>query len=110
MLQAICKNEPRTLRAYVAEEALDRDDPATLFSDLQTCGCACGLVGSLIYYVDTRNFYDEHYAEIEDLREDWEANTGEAIKIKGDLKNFFAWFAFEETAYRMAIDDLGLET
>jgi len=108
-LKAICENEPRTIRAFVAEEALDHDDPATFFNDLQNHGCVCGMVGSLIYYTDTQYFYDEHYAEIEDLREDWEANTGEAIKINGDLKNFFAWFAFEETAYRMASEDLGLD-
>jgi len=102
VLRAICKNESGTVRAFVAEEALDRDCPSTLFSDLQNCGCACGLVGSLIYYVDTRNFYDEHYDDIEELREDGEASTGEPLKINDDLKNFFAWFAFEETAYRMA--------
>jgi hypothetical protein len=30
------------------------------------------------------------------------------ITINGDLKNFFAWFAFEETAREMA-DTLGLD-
>ncbi len=109
MLEAICKNEPGTIRAAVAEEALDRGDPSMIFEDLPNCGCTCGLVGSLIHYVDTQNFYDDHYAEIEKLRKEWEANTGKPFKIKGDLKGFFAWFAFKETVYRMAIDDLGLE-
>ena len=109
VLKEICKAEPRTLRSAVAEEALHYDDPFQFFHDLQNYGCACGMVGSLIYHVDTRDFYDEHYAEIEGLREDWEAAMGEQIKINGDLKNFFAWFAFEETAYRMAMDDLGLD-
>ena len=109
MLMAICNVEPLTLRSAVAEEALHYDDPFQFFHDLLSYGCACGMVGSLIYHVDTRDFYDEYYAEIEELREDWEASMGEPIKIKGDLKNFFAWFAFEETAYRMAMDDLQLE-
>jgi hypothetical protein len=46
--------------------------------------------------------------EIEDLREEYEDNVGEPLRINGDLKNWFAWFAFEETAYRMA-NDVGLE-
>jgi len=71
MLKAICKDEPSTIRAAVAEEALDDNGPAMFFDDLQNCGCTCGLIGSLIYYVDTGNFYDEHYDEIEELREEW---------------------------------------
>lgn len=111
MLKAICKNESGTLRAAVAEEALDyHSEPMAFFHDLQNCGCACGLVGSLIYYADTHAFFDAHYDEIEELREEYESNMGEAIRIQGDLKNFYAWFSFEETAYRMAADDLGLES
>ena len=26
------------------------------------------MIGSLIYYKDTHNFYDEHYYEIEEIR------------------------------------------
>ena len=108
-LKEVFENEADTIRTAVAEEALDHDDPASFFNDLQSHGYISGMVGGLIYYTDTQAFYDEHYAEIEELREDWEENTGEPLKIKGDLKNFLAWFAFEVTAYRMAIDELGLE-
>jgi len=108
-LKEIFENEADTIRAAVSEEALDHDDPALFFDDLQSYGCISGLVGSLIYYTDTQAFYDAHYAEIEQLREDWEDDSGEPLKVQGDLKNFFAWFAFEKTAYRMAINDLSLE-
>lgn len=60
-----------------------------------------------MWYTDTHAFFDEHYAEIEGLREQYEDNIGEALRINGDLKNFLAWFAFEETAYRMA-EEMGL--
>jgi len=30
------------------------------------------------------------------------------LTIKGDLKNYLAWFAFEEVAYQMA-EELGFE-
>ncbi len=36
------------------------------------------------------------------MRQEWEDSIGEPIRIKGDLKNFLAWFAFEEIAYQMA--------
>ena len=65
-------------------------------------GCGSGMIGSLCWYSDTRAFFDKHYDEIEELREDFEDSIGQPIAIKGDLKNFFARFAFEEVAYRIA--------
>jgi len=60
------------------------------------------MVSGLIYYSETHAFFDQHYEEIEDLRIATEEEIGEPLKIKGDLKNFLAWFAFEETAYQLA--------
>ena len=34
---------------------------------------------------------------------------GEALCIQGDLKNALAWFAFEETAYRIGYSKLDLD-
>jgi hypothetical protein len=62
----------------------------------------------LVYYSDTHAFFDKHYDEIEELRGDWEDSVGQPLAIKGDLKNFLAWFAFEEVAYQMA-EELGFE-
>ena len=107
-LEMIVENEPQTLRAAVAREALNHDDPAEFFSDLQNHGCVSGLVSSLIYYTDTHAFFDKYYEEIEDLRCEYEEETGVQINIQHDLKNFLAWFAFEETAYQMA-SELELE-
>ncbi len=57
----------------------------------------------LVYYTDTRQFYDDYYHEIETLRQEWEENTGESPIPKqcGDLKNALAWFGYEETARRI---------
>jgi len=60
------------------------------------------MVGKLIYYKDTHAFYDKYYAEIEVLREEYEELIGEPLNIKNDLKNFLAWFAFEQVAYQLA--------
>lgn len=109
-LLKISKELENSIRKEVALEALDHsyENPADFFQDLLQYGCACGMIGSLIYYVDTRNFYDKYYQEIEGLRWEFEENTGEPLQIKGDLKNFYAWFGFEETAYQLA-NELELE-
>ena len=101
-LKKILRDEPRTLKAEVAQEALDQEDIPCFFKDLAQGGCISGMVGSLIYYSDTAKFYDKHYDEIEGLREDYEEETGEPLQAKGDLKNWFAWFAFEQTAWALA--------
>jgi len=109
-LQEIADQKEITIEKEVAIEALYReDDIKTFFSDLLQFGCICGMIESLVYTSDTHNFYDSHYYEIEELREEFENSIGEPIPIKGDLKNFFTWFAFEQTAYKMANEfELGI--
>ncbi len=61
------------------------------------------MVSDLIYYHDTHAFYDKHYHEIEDLRKEFESSIKQPIiPTDLDLKNFLAWFAFEETARSIA--------
>jgi len=104
LLQQICKDNPGSIQSAVAQEVLDYDDPQSFFSDLQQHGCVSGMVNSLIYYSDTHAFYDKHYSEIEELRTDYEESTGEPLQIKGDLKNYLAWFTFEQMAYELGND------
>ncbi|PCI77818.1 MAG: hypothetical protein COB20_07105 [SAR86 cluster bacterium] len=107
-LQDIINSKPNSLQAAVASEALDHEDIKCFFSDLLQHGCISGMIGSLIYYTDTHTFFDAHYDAIEELRQEYQDNIGEPLEIKENLKNFLAWFAFEETAYQMALE-LGLE-
>jgi len=107
-LQAIASETENTIEKQVAIEALSCEDIKHFFEGLLNNGCVSGWVNSLVYYADTYEFYDTHYKQIEELREDFEDSIGEPIKIEGDLKNFFAWFAFEQVAYTMA-NELELE-
>ena len=107
-LERISNHHPWDIEGHVAREALDRDCPETFFSDLLSHGCVCGMVGSLVYYYDTHAFFDRHYDEIEEMREEFEKYTGEALSIRGDLKNHLAWWAFEARAWEMA-QELGLD-
>jgi hypothetical protein len=98
-----------SLKACVIDYALDEDNPKVWFTDLLEHGCQSGMIGGLIYYYDTAKFYDKHYDEIEELREEYEEDFGAPLTIKGDLKNWFAWFAFEETARKIFENDFDLE-
>ena len=100
------------LKAYVSQYALDElenyDNIEDWFSDLLQHGCSSGMVGGLIYYSDTHKFYDDYYEDIEDLRNEYEEMLGETLKPEYDLKNWYAWFGFEETARKLA-DELELD-
>lgn len=72
------------------------------FNNLLNYGTNNGSIRRLICYTDTHAFFDEHYDEIEDLREEYEENVGEPLHIKGDLKDFMAKFGYEETAKKLA--------
>ena len=57
------------------------------------------MVGSLIYYQDTHEFYEKHYHEIEEIRGELaEQDIEICLPSLSDLKNFFAWMSFEEKA------------
>lgn len=115
----------REVKNICEEESENYDDGIRGFiKDLQEGGCSSGLVGSLIYYEDTVSFYNNFKNEIQELINDCVQEMGYdnqfdfilslngAKDIIGDssifklqnneqLKNLLAWFAFEETAFRM---------
>jgi hypothetical protein len=107
-LKDIIETEPNTIKALVATEAIDYHDIKDFFKDLLSHGCQSGMIGSLIYYSDTHEFFDTHYREIEELRYEYEQDFGMPLQPNGDLKNWFAWFAFEETA-RKLVDELKID-
>ena len=110
VLATIAYNEQWTIRAYVAEEALkhDTDYLAGFFRDLAQWGCVSGMVSSLVWYSQTHAFFDTFYDEIMEMLEDFH-NEGIPFKCTGeDLKNRLAWLSFEQVAWTMAQNDLGL--
>jgi phosphoribosyl 1,2-cyclic phosphodiesterase len=103
-LKTIALTPKPCLAREVAIEALDHDTPeeiASFFENLLQYGCVSGMVTSLIYYSDTEAFFDEHYHEIMELKEEYEDMLGQPMQIPYHLKNHLAWFAFEETARRL---------
>ena len=106
-LETIRDAEMGSIKVRVIEEAMDSGDIKSFFEELLRYGCSSGMIGSLIYYADTHEFYDTYYSEIEDIRLQIETEMGEPLKIEGDLKNSLAWTAFEWEAYNLACE-LGL--
>ena len=103
-LKIIISEQPFSIRAHVAQVALEYegDHIERFFSDLFKQGCQSGMISCLIYYADTHQFYDTYYHEIEDIRYQLEDELGISLQPKGDLKNWYAWLAYEETAKQIA--------
>ena len=108
LLHTIATDDSLSIKSEVAKVALDYCSIESFFSDLLHHGCISGMVSSLVYYYDTHAFFNKHYNEIEELRDEFEESTGETLQVQGDLMNFYAWFAFEETARKLA-REMGIE-
>jgi len=83
-------------------------------SDLRRGGCVSGIIGALCYYSDTNKFHDDFESDIWDLLSENAEEQGMTIpefiaSLNGadnvgsieQHKNLLAWFAFEETAFRL---------
>jgi hypothetical protein len=108
------ENEEQGIARLVLQDMFDKsncsnqtdeefaDSLKTSFSDLLHYGSNNGSIARLIYYKDTNAFFDTHYDEIEELRNEYEDSAGESIIIKGDLKDFMARFGYETIARKLA--------
>jgi len=87
---------------------------AGFMRDLHYGGCQSGLVGALVYYSDTVKFHDEFEDDIWNLLYESAQDSGvniltyvgsmngaENVGTADQFKNLLAWFAFEETAFRL---------
>jgi len=108
---------------WLNEKATDYDSGIKgVLEDLFHGGCASGFVSDLIYYSDTIAFYRDHKDDIWDLaieqaEEVGHKNVFEMLAILNgtenvggtdQFENLMAWYAFEETARRLA-DRAGIE-
>jgi len=106
ILQNIIEKEPGTIQSFIAEEALNyTPNIDCFFEDLHGYGCQSGLIGSIVYHRDIDTFFDEHYEEIEDIRQEYYIQHGQSIEIGNqDLKTAYVWFAIEAAAFDLACE------
>ncbi len=102
------------LNEYLDENEENGYSRKNILEDITEHGCQSGIIGELIYYKDTVDFYDEYEDEI------WErinncadsqgvdAHTfisqlnGSKTVMSGDQhKNLLTWFAVEDVAWEM---------
>lgn len=103
------------LKKAVAADAMERDDPWQFVKDVAQHGCESGIVGHLVYYNGTNEFYIQHTEEIWDILHEDKENTGAptilgmlagmrwADNVGGheQLLNYLAWYGYETAAQRL---------
>ncbi len=90
------------IKSIVIKEALASGSPKTYLEDVLQHWCQSWIVSSLIYYKDTHKFFDKHYDEIEEIRNELQDEWIMPNDFpKGDLKNDFAWMSYEHRAYEL---------
>jgi hypothetical protein len=100
-LKNIMKNTKNRIEKLVLEDAIACGDEAIIYlKNVVRNGCVSGTV-SRLNYNDTHKFFDEYYDEITEAVEEHELWFGEKPQYKGDMKNWFAWFAYEWNALKV---------
>ena len=71
---------------YVIDKWSEYDNKKAIFTEVLTYGCQSGIVGSLIYYSDTTNFYKRYKSEINELLYDTfkEIGSNDPAYVFGD--------------------------
>ena len=102
------------------QKFLIEGEKAELFTikEVAQHGCSGGLIPSLIHYVDTVKFYEEHEQEIWDqlyqesndmgsgciLKHISQFNGAKNVGSMTQLKNLLAWWACEQAAHDILAD------
>ena len=90
------------------------EDKKNIFLDVMHGGCKSGACRDLIYYGQTKRFYDTFKFEINELLwksgcndladlfgSDWDIH--DPLALDEDNQNLLAWFGFEETITNIAL-------
>jgi len=125
VLNRYIKENRYTLHGRVAQWliacASTPEERLSMLRYLQENGCVSGIVGELIYYKDTNDFYNYYENQIWELVSKYadeegcsplefisKLNGAENVCTGKRFKNLMAWFGFEEGSKKL-IEDLGLE-
>ena len=90
------------------------DDKKDIFLDVMHGGCKSGACRDLIYYGQTKSFYETFKFEINELLyksacdnladlfgSEWDIH--DPLALEEDNQNLLAWFGFEETITNIAL-------
>lgn len=97
----------------------NKDREESYFSELFTYGCQSGIVRGLTFYLETQEFFKKNREEIADLLSSYQYDYGvkspyelfgskfdhtDPLCVHTANQNLLAWFAFEETAKKIAYE------
>ena len=98
---------------YIIENWSKYDDKNDIFLDVINCGCESGVCRDLVFYEQTKRFYETYKYEINELL--WKSDFDnfndlfgdkwdpyDPLALEDDNKNLLAWFGFEETITNIA--------
>ena len=98
---------------YVVSNWEYYNDKKDIFLSVMRDGCVSGACRDLIYYGQTKRFYEEYKHEINELiykcdytnlsdllGSDWDET--DPLALEEDNQNLLAWFGFEETLTNIA--------
>ena len=98
---------------YIARVWDNFDDKKYIFLDVIKYGCESGVCRDLVFYEQTKRFYEAYKHEINELifkcgytdlsdlfGSDWDVH--DPLALEDDNKNLLAWFGFEETITNIA--------
>lgn len=97
-LEEISENSESDLVKAVIDDVLEYGDDEEIESYIEQVlnyGCQSGVVGSLIYYYQTEEFFKKHSVEILNIVNDINQECG-SISFEMD-SNTLAWLGYEET-------------
>ena len=104
---------------YIVKRWDDYDDKKNIFLDVMNFGCESGVCRDLVFYEQTKRFYETYKHEINNLL--WKSDFNnlddlfgdkwdpyDPLVLEGDNQNLLAWFGFEQTitniAYKFGIE------
>ena len=98
--------EVEGLQLFVINDILDcRDEDEEIkgyIENVLNYGCVSGVVNSLTYYYQTKNFFQKYFEEILEVAEEVKEEYG--INNIDLNYNSLSWLAYEEIVQRIAIE------
>ena len=98
---------------YIVKRWNDYGDKKDIFLDVMKFGCVSGVCRDLVFYEQTKRFYETYKHEINELLwksdfnnftdlfgSDWDPY--DPLALEDENKNLLAWFGFEETITNIA--------
>lgn len=101
------KESPKSIRFYVAQQALKCKTPESFFHDLLEYGCTITMIMKAMKTTDESQFFNNHYSEIDLIRHRMD-NIGIFYQSWSEQPVWLSRVAVEAVAFHMT-DELGIE-